>query len=166
MLRAAKASGSPLGKRVAALMDAGSLVPDEVVIGLIEERVNACMGCPGFVFDGFPRTIAQAESLDALLARYGQQIDLVLRLEVEEGALLARITKRFEAERRADDNPEAFAKRLEAYAAQTAPLIAHYAAQGKLVGVNGMQDMEAVSEAIARAIDSRGPASGRSASAG
>ena len=153
MLRAAKASGSELGKRVAALIDSGSLVPDEVVIGLIEERVRACIGCPGFVFDGFPRTIAQAEALDALLARYEQQIDLELRLEVEEGALLERITRRFQAEGRADDNPATFAKRLEAYAAQTAPLIAHYAAQGKLTGVDGMRSMSLVAADIAYALD-------------
>jgi len=153
MLRAAKASGSELGKRVAALIDSGSLVPDEVVIGLIEERVRACIGCPGFVFDGFPRTIAQADALDALLARYEQRIDLVLRLEVEEDALLERITRRFEAEGRADDNPATFAKRLAAYAAQTAPLVAHYAAQGKLAGVDGMQSMAAVAAAISEAVE-------------
>lgn len=153
MLRAAKASGSELGKRVAALIDSGSLVPDEVVIGLIEERVRACIGCPGFVFDGFPRTIAQAAALDELLARYEQRIDLVLRLEVEESALLERISQRFQAEGRADDNPATFAKRLEAYAAQTAPLVERYTAQGKLVGVDGMQSMSAVAAAISQALD-------------
>lgn len=152
MLRAARISGSDLGKRVAALMDAGSLVPDAVVIELIEERLEACMGCPGFIFDGFPRTLAQAEALDALMARHGQSIDLVIQLEVDEHSLIERIAKRFAAEGRADDNPEAYAARLKAYFAQTMPLLPYYRAQAKLVGVDGMADIETVGAAIEAAI--------------
>lgn len=157
MLRAARASGSELGRRVGALMDGGGLVSDEIVIALIEERLNACMGCPGFVFDGFPRTLAQAEALDALLAHYAQGIDLVIRLAVDEDALLARVTKRFEEQGRADDNPKAFLTRLQAYNAQTAPLLPYYRNQGKLVEVDGMADIETVSAAIDAAIRQTAP---------
>lgn len=152
MLRAARASGTELGKRVAALMDTGNLVPDEVVIDLIGERLQACMGCPGFVFDGFPRTLAQARALDALLASHGQSIDLVIRLEVDEGALLERVTQRFEVEHRADDNPVTFIKRLKAYNEQTAPLIPYYREKQKLLEVDGMAPVENVAHAIEAAI--------------
>jgi adenylate kinase len=153
MLRAARASGSDLGKRVAAIMDAGSLVSDAIVIELIEDAFDRHKGAPGFIFDGFPRTLAQAHALDTLLQARGASIDLVLRLEVDEAALIARITKRFEEQGRADDNPESFKVRLKAYSDQTAPLVPYYHGQGKLVGVNGMADMDAVGAAVAAAID-------------
>jgi len=153
MLRAAKASGSELGRRVAAIMDAGALVSDAIVIELIEDALEKNRGAPGFIFDGFPRTLAQAEALDAMLAAKGQGIDLVLRLEVDEAALIARITKRFEEQGRADDNPDAFKIRLKAYSDQTAPLVPYYQGQGKMVGVDGMADMDAVSASVAAALD-------------
>jgi adenylate kinase len=153
MLRAARASGSDLGRRVAAIMDAGSLVSDAIVIELIEDALDRHKGAPGFIFDGFPRTLAQAQALDTLLQARGASIDLVLRLEVDEAALIARITKRFEEQGRADDNPESFKVRLKAYSDQTAPLVPYYHGQGKLVGVNGMADMDAVGAAVAAAID-------------
>lgn len=155
MLRAARSSGSELGKKVAAVMDGGSLVSDSIVVELIEERLTACMGCAGFIFDGFPRTLAQAVALDAMLARHSQRIDVVIRLEVDEEALIARIRERFAAEKRADDNPEAFLIRLEAYKAQTAPLIPYYVEQGKLIGIDGMADIDQVSAKINAVLDQR-----------
>jgi adenylate kinase len=152
MLRAARASGSELGLRVAAIMDAGSLVSDEIVIALIEEALGAHKGAPGFIFDGFPRTVAQAEALDAMLARHGKQIDRVVRLEVDSQKLIDRVAKRFAEEGRADDNPESFKVRLKAYLDQTAPLVPYYEKQGKMHGVDGMADIDSVSRAIAAAL--------------
>jgi adenylate kinase len=155
MLRAARKSGSELGNRVAAIMDAGSLVSDDIVIALIEEALAANAQAPGFIFDGFPRTVAQAQALDEMLARHGSQIDRVVRLEVDAQKLTDRVAKRFAEEGRADDNPESFKVRLDAYLAQTAPLLPYYERQGKLVGVDGMADIETVARGIARAIDAR-----------
>ncbi|NWG54478.1 MAG: adenylate kinase [Hydrogenophilaceae bacterium] len=155
MLRAARASGSELGQRVAQIMDSGALVSDEIVNALIDEKLTQHKGAPGFIFDGYPRTIAQAEALDALLAKHGAQIDLVIRLEVDEPALIARVAKRFAEEGRADDNPESFKVRLKAYNDQTAPLVAFYKAQGKLKGVDGMASMDAVAASIAAVIEGR-----------
>jgi adenylate kinase len=153
MLRAARTSGSELGKRVGAIMDAGSLVSDEIVIALIEEQLDLNPAAPGFVFDGFPRTIAQAEALDAALQHRGKKIDVVVRLKVDEAALLARVTRRFEDEGRADDNPDSFRKRLVAYNSQTAPLLPLYQGQGKLREVDGMASMEKVAADISAALD-------------
>jgi adenylate kinase len=158
MLRAARKSGSELGQRVAAIMDSGSLVSDGIVIELIEDALEANKGAPGFIFDGFPRTLAQAKALDDLLARKSQKIDSVIRLEVDETALLARITKRFEESGRADDNPESFKVRLKAYSEQTAPLVPYYQAQGKLAPVDGMAQIEQVAASIAKALDAKGAA--------
>ena len=153
MLRAARSSGSELGRRVAAIMDSGSLVSDEVVISLIEEQLEKNPKVAGFIFDGFPRTIPQAKALDESLARSGQKVDVVIRLKVDEQALIDRITRRFETEGRADDNPEAFKKRLVAYNSQTAPLVEVYSGQGKLREIDGMADVETVSASIARILD-------------
>lgn len=153
MLRAARSSGSELGKRVAAIMDSGSLVSDEVVISLIEEQLAKNPKVAGFIFDGFPRTTPQAKALDESLARSGQKVDVVIRLKVDEQALIDRITRRFEAEGRADDNPEAFKKRLLAYNSQTAPLVEVYSRQDKLREIDGMADVETVSASIAGILD-------------
>ncbi len=155
MLRAARKSGSELGQRVAAIMDSGSLVSDEIVIALIEEALAQNKTAPGFIFDGFPRTVAQAEALDAMLTKHGTQIDRVVQLEVDSQQLLARIAKRFAEEGRADDNPEAYKVRLNAYLAQTAPLIPYYEKQNKLRGVDGMAGIEDVATSICAAIDAR-----------
>ena len=152
MLRAARSSGSELGKRVAAIMDSGSLVSDEIVIALIEERLPEADAAGGAIFDGFPRTVAQAEALDAMLAGRGQKIDRVVRLKVDDEALVQRIAKRFDAEGRADDNPESFKVRLAAYNTQTAPLLPFYRGQGKLVEVDGMDSIEAVAKSIDAAL--------------
>jgi adenylate kinase len=153
MLRAARKSGSELGQRVAAIMDSGSLVSDEIVIALIEDALAQNENAPGFIFDGFPRTVAQAEALDAMLGKHGQQIDRVVRLEVDPQKLMDRVARRFAEEGRADDNPESFKVRLDAYLAQTAPLVPYYERQSKMRGVDGMADIGTVSRSIAGALD-------------
>jgi adenylate kinase len=155
MLRAARTSGSDLGHRVAGIMDRGELVSDEIVIALIEEQLPRAEAAGGAIFDGFPRTVAQASSLDQMLSHRHSHIDLVLRLLVDHDALLSRIAKRFSEQGRPDDNPEVFETRLNAYAAQTAPLLPYYEAQGKLVEVDGMASVEAVAKAIDLAVDGR-----------
>src|SRR3954466_1247558 len=152
MLRAARTSGTPLGKRVAGVMDRGELVSDQIVIDLIEERLPEAEAAGGAIFDGFPRTVAQAEALDKMLAARGQQIDAVLRLKVDEPALIERIKKRFEEQGRPDDNPEVFVTRLAAYNAQTAPLLPYYREQGKLTELDGMASVEAVAGSIDAAL--------------
>ena len=158
MLRAARTSGTELGKKVAGIMDSGSLVSDEIVIALIEEQLDLNPKASGFIFDGFPRTIPQAEALDASLAKRGKKVDSVIRLKVDEAALLARVTKRFEDEGRADDNPEAFKKRLVAYNAQTAPLLPKYAKEGKLTEIDGMAAVDKVAASISGCLDGAGQA--------
>ncbi len=153
MLRAARKSGSDLGNKVAAIMDSGSLVSDEIVIALIEDALAQNKAAPGFIFDGFPRTVAQAEALDAMLERHGKQIDRVVKLEVDSQKLMDRIAKRFAEEGRADDNPEAYKVRLDAYIAQTAPLVPYYEKQNKMHRVDGMADIEAVAAGIAKSLD-------------
>ena len=138
MLRAAIASGSELGNKVKHIMETGGLVSDEIVIDLIRENLPQAEAAGGAIFDGFPRTVAQAEALDAMLGGRGAIIDKVVRLKVDEAALVDRIAKRFEIEHRTDDNPEAYKVRLAAYNAQTAPLLPYYAAQGKLYEIDGM----------------------------
>ena len=148
MLRAAIASGSELGARVKGVLDRGDLVTDDIVIALIEDRLPEAEAAGGAIFDGFPRTVAQAEALDKMLAARGQKIDLVLRLKVDEPSLIERISKRFAEQGRADDNPEVFVTRLAAYNAQTAPLLPYYEGQGKLTELDGMGAVEAVAGAI------------------
>jgi adenylate kinase len=152
MLRAARVSGSELGNRVAGIMDRGELVTDAIVISLIEERLPETEQAGGAIFDGFPRTLAQAEALDAMLAGRGKKIDLVIRLKVDDQALLDRIAGRFAAEGRPDDNPESFKVRLNAYNTQTAPLLPFYSEQGKLVELDGMASIEEVAKNIDRAL--------------
>ncbi len=153
MLRAAIASGSALGRQVSEIMERGDLVPDAVVIALIEEALPAADAAGGAIFDGFPRTVAQAEALDDMLSHRRGRIDLVLRLRVDDQALVARIGKRFADEGRPDDNPDSFKVRLAAYNAQTAPLLPHYRAQGKLIEVDGMGSVEQVAAEIDAALD-------------
>lgn len=148
MLRAAIAAGSELGLKVKDILATGGLVSDEIVIDLIKENLPAAEAAGGAIFDGFPRTVAQAEALDAMLGERGAKIDKVVRLKVDEAALVSRIEKRFAEEGRSDDNPEAYKVRLAAYNAQTAPLLPYYAAQGKLYEVDGMGAVEAVAAHI------------------
>ena len=163
MLRAAIAAQSALGRRVKAIVDSGELVSDDIVIELIDHHLDAAEAAGGAIFDGFPRTVAQAEALDALLRRRGRKVDVVVRLKVDEAALVSRITKRFEEQGRRDDNPQVFQTRLDAYVSQTRPLLGFYQAQGKLAEVDGMASMDVVSAEIARVID--GLAAGAHASA-
>jgi len=153
MLRAARASGSELGLKVADIMDNGKLVSDDIVIALIEEQLDAQAGAPGFIFDGFPRTIGQAEALDSVLKNRGESVDSVIRLKVEDASILGRIAARFEEQGRKDDNPETFKIRLDAYNKDTAPLLPYYSAQGKLTEVDGMADIETVAASISEVLD-------------
>ena len=148
MLRAAVKSGSDLGERVKTIMERGDLVSDEIVIALIEDQIERNPDAAGFIFDGFPRTVPQAEALDATLTSRGMAIDSVIRLKVDDAALMERIRVRFAEQGRKDDNPESFALRLGNYNKQTAPLLPYYVAQGKLVEVDGMQSIESVSTQV------------------
>lgn len=156
MLRAAIASGSELGLKVEGIMSRGDLVTDEIVIGLIEERLAAADAAGGAIFDGFPRTLAQARALDAMLERCGSQIDQVIRLAVDETAIKARIAGRFADSGRPDDNPLAFEQRLVAYNRDTAPLLPYYKSQNKLVAVDGLAPVDEVSRAIDVALERAG----------
>ena len=154
MLRAAVAAGTPVGLRAKSIMDAGQLVPDEVVVAIIADRIGQPDARRGFVLDGFPRTGPQAEALDGLLAERGLQLDAVIELKVDEGILVKRIetrvaemTARGEPLRK-DDNPEVLKGRLAAYRAQTAPLAGYYDAKGLLKGVDGMAPIDDVTAAI------------------
>jgi len=156
MLRAARTSGSDLGKKVAGIMDRGDLVSDEIVIALIEEQLDTHKDAPGFIFDGFPRTVAQAEALDKTLKTRGMAVDSVVRLCVDDKIIMGRIEKRFKDEGRKDDNPESFKIRLENYNKQTAPLLPYYAQQGKLTEVDGLADIETVAASVAQVLDMQG----------
>ncbi|MEI9917040.1 MAG: adenylate kinase [Methylovirgula sp.] len=158
MLRAAVAAGTPIGLKAKAVMDAGGLVSDEIVLGIIADRIDEPDAAKGFILDGFPRTVKQAEDLDRLLADKGLNLDAVVELKVNEAELLGRIEKRVKetlaagGSVRADDNPEAFKTRLHAYREMTAPVSAYYAERGELKTVDGMARIESVSAAIDHAI--------------
>jgi len=153
MLRAAIASGSELGLQVKDVLARGDLVTDEIVIALIEERLPEAEAAGGAIFDGFPRTVAQAEALDAMLAKRGSRIDRVIRLKVDDAALTARIAKRFADQGRPDDNPDTFKDRLAVYNRQTAPLLPYYEASGALIEVDGMAGIDEVARGIDQALD-------------
>ena len=176
MLRALVASGSPLGKEAKAVMDAGKLMPDDLMVQMISDRIDEPDCKDGFILDGFPRTAAQAESLDEMLAKKGLKLDRVIPLEVDEEALVERITGRFscaacgagyhdtfqrpkvegvcdvcgatEFRRRDDDNEATVRARLEAYHAQTAPILPYYQRAGVLQGVDGMAEIDEVTRQI------------------
>ena len=180
MLREARASGSPIGEKVKAIMDAGELVSDAIVTALIGERLDTCVDC-GAIFDGFPRTRAQAEALDLLLSERGRRLDHVIELGVDEEALVTRITGRFtcakcgtgyhdsfrptavpgvcdvcgstEFKRRPDDNEQTVRKRMEEYRAKTQPILPYYEERGLVRSVNGMGSVEDVGAAIDAILD-------------
>ncbi|WP_426051758.1 adenylate kinase [Brevundimonas sp. SL161] len=153
MLRVAIASGSELGQQCKEIMAQGGLIADDIVIALIEARLKEAEDAGGAIFDGFPRTIAQAEALDAMLAKMGKQIDRVVRLKVDDAALTDRISKRFAEQGRPDDNLESFKVRLDAYNRNTAPLLPYYGDKGLLTEVDGMGSIETVAIAIDTALD-------------
>jgi len=176
MVRAAIASGSELGRRIKTIYDAGQLVPDDIIIQMIAERIAEPEAAGGFILDGFPRTVPQAEALDAMLAERGQALDHVILLEVDEAALVDRIAGRFSCQgcgasfherhrrprvegvcdvcggtdliHRADDRPEAVKTRFEVYRRQTEPILPYYRARGILRTVNGMADIDEVTRQI------------------
>jgi adenylate kinase len=156
MLRAAIAAGTPIGLRAKSNMDRGELVPDDVVVAIVANRIDQPDAKHGFVLDGFPRTVPQAQALARLLAERGLELDAVLELKMDEGTLLQRIEKRVaemtaRGERvRADDNPEVLKGRLAAYRAQTAPLVDYYAERNLLKSVDGMAAIDEVATAIDR----------------
>ncbi len=158
MLRAAVKAGTPVGLKAKAVMEAGGLVSDEIVVGIIADRFDEPDAKKGFILDGFPRTVAQAEALDKMLAQKGLKLDGIIELKVDEAALLARIKNRADetikagGTVRADDNPDAFKVRLDAYRAQTAPVSAYYAGKGALKQVDGMLPIDAVTKAIDAAL--------------
>ncbi|MFE1598129.1 adenylate kinase [Methylobacterium sp. ID0610] len=154
MLRAAVAAGTPVGLQAKSIMESGGLVPDEVVVGIVADRVEEADARKGFILDGFPRTVAQAKALDAMLAEKGLALDAVIEFKVDEDALVGRIAKRAAetAARgepvRKDDTPEVFKTRLEAYRSQTAPLSDYYAETGLLRPVDGMAPIEDVTREL------------------
>lgn len=184
MLKEAIAKGTELGRKVEGIMARGELVTDEIVIGLIEAKMAEGAGdakSGGFIFDGFPRTLKQADALGALLARMGQRLDAVIEMQVDDSALVARITGRYTCgdcgavyhdvthptkvagvcdacgstnlKRRADDNAETLKTRLMEYYKKTSPLIGYYYAKGQLSAVDGLAEVESVADAIASVLD-------------
>ncbi len=154
MLRAAVKAGSEVGQKAKAIMESGGLVSDDIVIGIVSDRIEEPDCANGFILDGFPRTVAQAEALDTMLAEKKLQLDAVVELKVDEGALLARMENRVKetlaagGQVRKDDNPETFKQRLEAYKTQTAPLSEFYAKTGRLKTIDGMQSIDDVTGEI------------------
>ncbi|HEY7457583.1 MAG TPA: adenylate kinase [Xanthobacteraceae bacterium] len=158
MLRAAVAAATPIGIKAKDIMARGELVPDPVVIAIIADRIKEPDAARGFVLDGFPRTITQAEALERLLVQRGLKLDAVVELKVDEGILIRRIETRIGQAKargeaiRPDDDPEVLKQRLAAYRAQTAPLIDYYRARGLLRSVDGMASIDGVSEAIGHVV--------------
>lgn len=154
MLRAAVTNGTEVGKRAKAVMDAGQLVSDDIVNQIVSERIDAPDCRKGFILDGFPRTVPQAEALTRMLDEKDQRLDAVIELKVDEAALISRIEKRVAETRaaggpvRGDDNPESFKKRLVEYREKTAPLSTYYAGTGELRTIDGMADMDTVTAEI------------------
>jgi adenylate kinase len=164
MLRAAVAAGSPIGHRAKDIMARGELVPDDVVVAIVADRIDQPDARRGFILDGFPRTVPQAVALDRMLSAKGMKLDGVIELKVDAGILHKRIANRVAQTKadggplRADDNPEVLRTRIEAYREQTAPLVDYYRSQGALKSVNGMAPITEVASAIDRLLDAAAPA--------
>ena len=160
MLRAAVAAGSAMGRKAKAVMDAGQLVSDDILLGMLEERLAQADATNGFILDGYPRNLAQAAALDQLLTKLGQPLDAVVKLEVPNEAIISRCEIRFKAEGRADDNPDTVRKRLAIYAEQTAPVADFYARHGKLQVVDGVGELGEVTARVKRALQHESAAAG------
>ena len=161
MLRSAVANGTEVGKRAKAVMDAGELVSDAIVNAIVAERIDQVDCKKGFILDGYPRTLAQADAVQSMLAERGIALDTVIELVVDDKALVGRIVKRAEQAKaageavRKDDNPEVFEERLREYYKKTAPLIGYYYAKGLLKGVDGMAPIDDVSKQIGALLSER-----------
>ncbi len=153
MLRAAVAAETPVGLEAKAVMDAGHLVSDQIVIGIAEERLTQADAIQGFILDGFPRTLGQAEALDGLLDRIGSGIDCCLAITVDTEGIVERLLKRAEIEGRADDNETTIRERMRVYGMETAPLLGYYAAQSLVREVPGMGSVDEVSQAMVAALE-------------
>lgn len=158
ILRGVAASRSALGQQVKKVIDAGHLMPDDLMIRIISERIDEPDCANGFILDGFPRTVRQAEALDELLAKKGLKLDHVIELKVDDSVLVSRITSRAseltaEGKARADDNVEVLKKRLAVYHGQTAPILPYYRGKGRLETVDGMADIDGVARQIDVLID-------------
>ena len=153
MLRGAISAGSDLGRRVQPILESGELVPDDLMIELIRERLEEPDATDGFVLDGFPRTMPQADALDAMLTEIGRPLSVVFELQVPDVVAIERLRRRSEKEGRADDTPEAIQKRLELYHRETKPLVAHYRLLGNLVGIHADRPENEVFAEIQNALD-------------
>src|SRR3954452_19944054 len=169
MLRAAVAAGTPVGLQARGIMASGALVPDDIVIGIISDRLDQPDARRGFILDGFPRTVPQAQALDALLKKKHMKLDAVVELRVNESALLARVESRVAEmlargeEVRIDDTPEVLSKRLASYRALTEPLIHYYSERRKLLTVDGMMTIEHVTRQINRILTAIGAVEAKAA---
>jgi adenylate kinase len=162
MLRAAVAAGTPVGLKAKDIMASGGLVPDDIVIGIISDRIDQPDAAKGFILDGFPRTVPQAEALDELLKKKHMKLDAVIELRVNESALIDRVETRAAETRargeevRVDDTPEVLTKRLASYRSLTEPLIHYYSERRKLLTVDGMMTIEEVTQEINRILTAIG----------
>jgi adenylate kinase len=152
LLRAAVKAGTPLGVKAKAVMEAGKLVSDDIVLGMLEERITQPDAKGGFILDGYPRNLAQCEALEALLARIGQPLDVAVKLKVPSELIVERIAGRAAAEGRKDDTPETVRERLRVYAEQTAPVAEHFASIGHLRVVDGVGEVDVVFKRIVAAL--------------
>ncbi|TBR36347.1 MULTISPECIES: adenylate kinase [Dyella] len=152
MLRAAVAAGTPTGLKAKAVMDAGNLVSDDILLAMLEERLAMDDVKNGFILDGYPRNLAQADALDHLLAKIGQPLDAVVKLDVPNEVIIGRCEIRFAAEHRKDDNPDVVRDRLKVYAEQTAPVADFFARRGKLQVIDGVGELDDVTSRVKQAL--------------
>jgi adenylate kinase len=153
ILRSAMALGTPLGRQVKPIYDSGRLVPDDLIVGLIRERLSEPDTDRGFVLDGFPRTMAQAQALDAMLREIDRDLDVVFELQVPDDVSVERLHRRAQIEGRTDDTPESIRTRLALYHSETAPLVEHYRTKGNVVGIHGDRPVDSVFAEVQDALE-------------